>query len=241
MQPLLLDIQYRSHPAIAVFSSHTFYDAKVRSMVDPALRPPPSGIDWPCPEFPLLFVDVQGKETRPRGLGSLLQLGEQAGGSGGSSYANVEEARVALGYAPVLLHCTESSVHISLFFISHRYVRTAVAHGDLESAAVLTPYSAQLRLLEEGWGKENQPNSPAEVTLSSIDGYQGREADLVVLSMVRCNDKKQLGFVADQRRLNVALTRAKRGLVVVGNAATLSADPTWARFIEWLTKKGVCR
>lgn len=139
---------------------------------------------------------------------------------------------------------------------STRYLRDAAAYGDLESAAVLTPYSAQLRLLEEGWRKMSQkprstPNTspdiiaapivhnPLEVTLSSIDGYQGREADLVVLSMVRCNTKKQLGFVADQRRLNVALTRARRGLVVVGNAQTLSADPTWARFIEWLRRKGV--
>lgn len=117
----------------------------------------------------------------------------------------------------------------------------ALQGGDVSSAAVLTPYSAQLRLLEEGW-RGNTRATPAgvEVTMSSIDGYQGREADMVVMSVVRCNDTQQLGFVADQRRLNVALTRARRGLVVVGNAATLAADPTWARLIQWLRKKGVC-
>lgn len=105
VEPLLLDIQYRSHPAIAVFSSHTFYDAKVRSMVDPALRPAPKGIQWPNPDVPLLFVDVQGEETRPRGLGTFVQSGEQGSGGGGSSYANAEEARVALGYVVNVLVC----------------------------------------------------------------------------------------------------------------------------------------
>lgn len=120
----------------------------------------------------------------------------------------------------------------------HRYLHMALQGGDVSSVAVLTPYSAQLRLLEEGW-RRSKVECATEVTLSSIDGYQGREADLVIMSVVRCNDKQQLGFVADQRRLNVALTRARRGLVVVGNAATLSADPTWARLLQWLGKKGV--
>lgn len=121
----------------------------------------------------------------------------------------------------------------------------ALQGDDVSSAAVLTPYSAQLRLLEEGWrGTKGHKNTAGvEVTLSSIDGYQGREADVVVISVVRCNEAQQLGFVADQRRLNVALTRARRGLVIVGNAATLAADPTWSRLIQWMRKKGVlvCR
>lgn len=72
------------------------------------------------------------------------------------------------------------------------------------------------------------------VSVSSVDGYQGREADAVVLSTVRSNPVGRLGFVTDARRLNVAITRAKRALVVVGSDATLAANPLWADYLAWL-------
>lgn len=109
------------------------------------------------------------------------------------------------------------------------------------SIAVLTPYSRQVELLKR---------MISGVEVSSIDGFQGREADIVIFVTVRCNAHNELGFLKDMRRLNVALTRAKTGLIVIGDKITLTHcdDPESARVwkqllesltpIEWVTQEG---
>jgi len=81
------------------------------------------------------------------------------------------------------------------------------------SCAVLTPYSAQQKLLKG--------MLPSSVPCSSIDGFQGREADIIIFSTVRCNTARDIGFLQDERRLNVVWTRARYALIVVGDADTL--------------------
>merc|ERR1712039_1153340 len=77
------------------------------------------------------------------------------------------------------------------------------------------------------------------IDIDSVDGFQGREKDLIILSCVRSNGKKEIGFMRDDRRLNVALTRARRGLIVIGNADTLSAaDKLWRNFIAFMRNSG---
>ncbi|KAI2642309.1 RNA dependent RNA polymerase-domain-containing protein [Xylaria nigripes] len=85
-----------------------------------------------------------------------------------------------------------------------------------QSIAVLTPYTQQLEVLTKKLaGIKN-------IEVSSIDGYQGREADIVVFVTTRCNESCEIGFLKDLRRMNVALTRAKAGLIIIGNRATLT-------------------
>ena len=67
---------------------------------------------------------------------------------------------------------------------------------------------------------------------------QGREKECIVFSAVRCNPERKVGFLSDERRLNVAITRAKRGLVIVGDEQTLSASPVWRDYLRFLRKKG---
>lgn len=77
------------------------------------------------------------------------------------------------------------------------------------------------------------------VEVKTVDGYQGREKEVIVFSAVRANVNGSVGFLADARRINVALTRARRGLVVVCHAATLRCNPHWESFLDWARERGL--
>ena len=109
-----------------------------------------------------------------------------------------------------------------------------------EQIGVITPYNGQVRLLNDhfdslgGTGKD-EPFHGLEIR--SVDGYQGREKEVIIFSTVRANQNGELGFLTDKRRLNVALTRAKRGLIVIGNHPTLTRDDTWKSWLEWVEER----
>ncbi len=106
-----------------------------------------------------------------------------------------------------------------------------VAAGHI---AVIAPYAAQVRLLRE------QLSVPG-LEIDSVDGFQGREKEAVVISLVRANPQGEIGFLQDVRRMNVALTRARRKLLVVGDSATLSGHPFYRRMIEYFETVGAYR
>jgi regulator of nonsense transcripts 1 len=85
------------------------------------------------------------------------------------------------------------------------------------------------------------PESPwvSDLEVRSVDGFQGREKEVIVFSAVRSNPGRVVGFVGDARRANVALTRARRGLIVIGDPDTLSADPVWRDWLRWAAGAGV--
>ena len=100
-----------------------------------------------------------------------------------------------------------------------------------ETIAVIAPYAAQVRLLREKL-------SIAGLEIDSVDGFQGREKEAVVLSLVRSNPEGEVGFLADVRRMNVALTRARRKLLVIGDSATLSCHPFYADLFAYFESIG---
>ncbi|MBL9091157.1 MAG: IGHMBP2 family helicase [Planctomycetaceae bacterium] len=113
-----------------------------------------------------------------------------------------------------------------------RKVRRLVEAGvDPAQIGVIAPYAAQVRLLREQLG-----DLPVEV--DSVDGFQGREKEAIVVSLVRSNDSGEIGFLGDVRRMNVALTRAKRKLVVVGDSATLGGHPFYRDLLEYFEAAG---
>jgi len=98
--------------------------------------------------------------------------------------------------------------------------------------AVITPYRAQAQLLRERLAGLD------ELEIDTVDAFQGREKDAVLFSLVRSNTEQSLGFLEDLRRLNVAITRPRRHLFVVGDTATLSGHPLYARWVDFVTNAG---
>jgi len=96
--------------------------------------------------------------------------------------------------------------------------------------ALLTPYVAQARLLRSLGGADKS------LEIGSIDGFQGREKEVIILSLVRSNHDGQVGFLGDTRRMNVGMTRARRLLIVLGDSATLARHPFYADFIDYVDK-----
>ena len=114
--------------------------------------------------------------------------------------------------------------------------------GELQASqiGVVTPYSGQVRTLRRLIRKylRLSPEASKELLVASVDSFQGREKELILFSSVRCNRGGSVGFLADWRRLNVMLTRARRGLIIVGNYWTLRADPNWRAYVDWAKKRG---
>jgi ATP-dependent RNA/DNA helicase IGHMBP2 len=103
-----------------------------------------------------------------------------------------------------------------------------------DDIAVITPYAAQARLL-----RERLPVCGLEI--DSVDGFQGREKEAVIVSLVRSNRENEIGFLGDVRRINVALTRARRFLLVVGDSATLGGHPFYQRLLNYFEARGAYR
>ncbi|GFH06831.1 regulator of nonsense transcripts 1 [Haematococcus lacustris] len=183
-------------------------------------------MEWPRPGYPVAFFDLAGRQER----GSLDARGPQ-------SWRNEEEASVAL-----------------------RLMLLVGSDPTVASIAILTPYTAQCSTINSLLhGKDAQALLAqyrargifyaSACRAYTVDGYQGQEADVVILTTVRTTGS--VGHVADPRRLNVAITRAKRGLLIVGCAAALSSEVEvlmskqnyrtvnyWPRFIDHIKAKG---
>jgi len=193
IEPMLLDTQYRMHPAISDFPNRTFYDGRLVDGITAADRPNPAGLLWNDWEVPMAFLPVNGDE--------LLS-------PDGASKENPAEA----GWVTKILE-------------------NLLQAGDLEEAdiGIITPYAGQVRAIRDALPERND-----SVEVHTVDGYQGREKEVIIFSCVRSNSDGTVGFLSDERRLNVALTRAKRGLIVIGDPDTLRNDETWASWLDYI-------
>ena len=193
IEPMLLDTQYRMHPAISDFPNRTFYEGRLVDGITAAERPNPAGLLWNDWEVPMAFLPVNGDE--------LLS-------PDGASKENPAEA----GWVAKILE-------------------NLLQAGDLEEAdiGIITPYAGQVRAIRDALPERND-----SVEVHTVDGYQGREKEVIIFSCVRSNSDGTVGFLSDERRLNVALTRAKRGLIVIGDPDTLRNDETWASWLDYI-------
>jgi superfamily I DNA and/or RNA helicase len=116
-----------------------------------------------------------------------------------------------------------------------RQVQRLIDAGlDPREIAVITPYAAQVR-----WLRQHLPQDGVEV--DTVDGFQGREKEAVIISLVRSNNEGEIGFLADTRRMNVALTRARRKLLVIGDSATLAGHPFYRALLDYFESIGAYR
>ena len=104
---------------------------------------------------------------------------------------------------------------------------------------IISPYKAQVRLLRK-YLKNNKMLKPLrhQITVNTVDGFQGQERDVILISMVRDNASGQIGFLNDLRRMNVAITRARMKLILFGNAETLSKTKFYERLVEYVQERG---
>ena len=115
----------------------------------------------------------------------------------------------------------------------------AAAHSaqGLPSIAIISPYREQVLHIQKYIDEDNLLQA-MPLSVNTIDGFQGQERDVVYISLVRSNTKSEIGFLSDYRRMNVAMTRARKQLVVVGDSATIGNDHFYAAFLDYCETAG---
>jgi superfamily I DNA and/or RNA helicase len=122
-------------------------------------------------------------------------------------------------------------------------VEKLILHVGVEnwnfSIGIITPYSAQVeRLIKLAEQSEELSTLAAFITINTVDAFQGQERDVIAISLVRSNEKSEVGFLGDIRRVNVAMTRARKKLIMLGDSATLGAHPFYLELLTYVQEKG---
>ena len=129
----------------------------------------------------------------------------------------------------MLLSCTATAKLYALFSTyACMYMHTALG--------IISPYKAQIKELRKALDTTLPRAMSQQIEVNTVDGFQGREKDVILFSCVRTNG---IGFLKDERRLNVAITRARYACVLIGNAVCLRKNNTWSALIQHLNSNGV--
>ncbi|KIX05706.1 uncharacterized protein Z518_03678 [Rhinocladiella mackenziei CBS 650.93] len=218
---VMLDTQYRMHPDICNFPSNEFYERRLLTAdICSDIPIPVSNFPWPR--------DLSSTKNVPQQNSRSVFI-ECSGPEDYGRKSKVNQAQAQLCKEVLKLLMTAPADQSK----NDRTPNTP--NVSLPSIAILTPYSRQADLLRQLCGR---------IVVSSIDGFQGQEADIVIYVTVRCNLHGEIGFLKDMRRLNVALTRAKAGLIIIGNQSTLTWNKdkeeascrVWDRLIKTCAK-----
>jgi ATP-dependent RNA/DNA helicase IGHMBP2 len=209
---VMLEQQHRMHEKIMTFPSRSMYAGKLRAapavahhtLADLGIAPDPERAQ------PLWLVDTAGKDW----------LEERTDFDPGGSLNNLP----AYSFDPSTFNSANAE---RVAAEARRLLSRGVAPTDI---AIIAAYSAQARRLRDLLRDERA----AGLEVGTVDGFQGREKEAVIVDLVRSNDLGEIGFLANTRRMNVALTRAKRFLLVVADSATLGDHPYYAQFLAYV-------
>jgi superfamily I DNA and/or RNA helicase len=221
---VMLEQQHRMHRDIMTFPSRTMYGERLRAA--PAVAGHTldhlSIASDPLRPRPLWLIDTAGKDW-PEQRGS-------ARAATGSSRDAEYEPGTSLTNIPVF-QLDPSTFNPGNAERIAAEARRLLSRGlPPTEIAIISAYAAQARRLRELLRAERA----AGLEIGTVDGFQGREKEAVIVDLVRSNEHGEIGFLANTRRMNVALTRARRFLLVVADSATLGAHPYYAAFLAYV-------
>lgn len=210
---LTLSTQYRSHEAISSWSSKEAYAGRLRaadSVRGALLQDLPGVQDTVLTRTPMLMITTRSPQGRIPSEYSERRVG--------GSYINEGEAKTAMAHVKMLL-------------------KAGVRAKDI---VVISPYAAQVRLLRSMIAETLEDFADDRVVdVSSVDSFQGREAECVIISTVRSNGAGRVGFLSDSRRMNVAVTRGKRQVAIIGDDQTIKSDDFLRRLVDHIESAGL--
>src|SRR6056297_2810062 len=205
----MLEIQYRMHNDIMNFSNKEFYNNKLKSS--------PEVADHTLDDLGYkmkgkkCFTDKSLNPKKPIVfIDTKMMTANERSLKGSNSYDNPVEMEI-------LLDIVDEALKSEL---------------QPEDIAVIAPYKDQVDLFKKHNGIEN-------LEINTVDGFQGREKEVVLISLVRSNSHDNIGFLRDLRRLNVAITRAKRKLIIIGDSSTIDKNETYKNLIEYIKENGL--
>lgn len=206
----MLTVQYRMCDAIMEFSNQEFYEGRLSSDPLVCYR---SILDW---ETPILWIDTSTLSSCELNDNEQVDYKES---EDGTSHMNPAEAKLAMQTLK------DYFLHIG----KQRILEEKIDVG------VISPYKSQVRLLRHLLYKDPfwKPYRSL-VSINTVDGFQGQERDIILISLVRSNEEGQIGFLHDLRRMNVAITRARMKLFLIGNKQTLCCHPFYKRLAEYV-------
>uniref|UniRef100_A0A8C2AB75 RNA helicase n=1 Tax=Cyprinus carpio TaxID=7962 RepID=A0A8C2AB75_CYPCA len=202
---------YRSHPAILKIPNELFYENELQVFANQMERE--AFCCWehlPKKGFPVMFHGVMGKDDRE---------------ANSPSFFNVTEIEVIVSYLNKLMQ-TQG--------------KKGLPKLSANDIGIITPYRKQVEKIRKALNTVAELNKWKEIKVGSVEEFQGQERRVIIVSTVRSSvnyvkmdQDFNIGFLSNEKRFNVAMTRAKALLVVVGNPVILSKDPTWQRFIRY--------
>ncbi|MBR0262417.1 MAG: AAA family ATPase [Prevotella sp.] len=205
----LLKMQYRMNEEIMRFSSGWFYGNQVESAPEVKYR---SILDF---DIPMTWIDTSQFEIPEE---SNLTFKEQFVGE---SFGRINKAEAEL-----------TLLTLETYF--NKIGKQRILDERLD-VGIISPYRAQVQYLRRQIKKKEWAKPYRQlISVNTVDGFQGQERDIILISLVRANDDGQIGFLRDLRRMNVAITRARMKLIILGDASTMTRHPFYRKLYDYI-------
>lgn len=228
----LLKIQYRMNDEIMRFSSDWFYGGKVESAPQIKYR---SVLDY---DHPITWIDTSNEENQITIEGEDAPEDSASASSADSaanqnSDLNFKEQFVGESFGRI----NKAEAELTLLTLAEYFTKIGKQRVLEEriDVGIISPYRAQVQYLKK-LIKKYEFFKPYRrlISVNTVDGFQGQERDVILISLVRSNDEGQIGFLKDLRRMNVAMTRARMKLIILGNKNTMTKHPFYKKLWEYV-------